>query len=93
MFVPIVVGDIGANEVLDQAVFGTALAEINAAVADDNLGIDESGSSADKLRGAEIDVIANRHGPVTPRPSRKEEVSTHETEENHNGNRQSKREN
>src|SRR5579875_354 len=39
-FMSIEISDIGTDKILDQAVFGAALAEVNAPVADDDLGID-----------------------------------------------------
>ena len=58
----IIVGDIGADEILDQAMLGTAFAKVNAAVAGDNFGVHQpSAMRAEATRGTELDVITKLH--------------------------------
>lgn len=70
VFVAIVISDIGANEIFDEAVFGAAFAEINAAIPDYDFGIDQAATTRTQAaRGAEICVIAELHNPITFQPS------------------------
>src|SRR5579872_3328463 len=56
--VAVIVRDIGANEILNGPVLRAALAEVDAAVAHDDLGIDEpSAAGAQAARGSEVGVI------------------------------------
>src|SRR5437868_3523241 len=66
VLVAVVVGDVRADEVLDDAVLGAALAEVAAAGADDDLGIDEAAAlRAEAAGGAQKGVIAQLH-PCCP---------------------------
>jgi hypothetical protein len=61
-FMAIIIGDVGADEILDQAMLGTAFTKVNAALACDNLGVHQSPAMrAEATRGAEVDVIAELH--------------------------------
>src|SRR5207237_441123 len=61
-FVAVVIGDVGADEVVEGAVFGAALAEVDALALDDDLGVDEAPALwAQAARAAEIGVVAEVH--------------------------------
>src|SRR5205085_9786487 len=65
--VPLVVGDIRADEVLDQPMLGAALAEVDAAVADDDLGVHEPPAvRAEALGQAAEGVVAEEHKRTFP---------------------------
>jgi len=52
----------GADQLLDDAVFGAALAEVDAAAADDDLGVHEPAAlGAQAVGGPEEGVIAKVH--------------------------------
>src|SRR5262249_45638396 len=59
---PVVIGHIGTDEVFENPVFGALLAKVDAAVADDDLGVDEPAAvRAQRAGGAKESVIAQLH--------------------------------
>src|SRR5262249_48709442 len=70
VFVAIVIGDVGADEVVEDAVLGTALAEVDALTLDDDLGVHEpAAGGAQAARAAQVGVIAEVHGLSNNRPT------------------------
>ncbi len=62
-FAAVVVGNVGADEVFDEAVFGAALTEVDAAVADDDFGVHQATALRTKTPGGpEKGVVAHVHG-------------------------------
>ena len=67
-FVAVVIGNVGADEVFDEAVFGAALTEVDAAVADDDLGVHQPAAlGTETAGGPEEGVIADVHGCLSRR--------------------------
>ncbi len=62
VLVAVVVGHVRTDEILDETVLRAALAEIDAAVAHDDLGINQAPAfRTQAVRGSEEDVIAQLH--------------------------------
>src|SRR5262249_24748801 len=58
----IVIGDVGADEIVEGAVFGAMLAEVDAAVLYHDLGVhDAAAPRAEAAGGAEVGVVAELH--------------------------------
>ena len=65
--ITVVVGHVRANEILDDAVLGAALAEVDAALPDDDLGIDEPPAlGAEAACRAQERVVAKLHPAFLP---------------------------
>src|SRR5207247_5418906 len=65
--VTVVVGDVGADEIVEGAVLGAAFAEVDAPVLDDDLGVhDAAALRAEAAGGAEVGVVAELHGGIIP---------------------------
>src|SRR5205814_1979096 len=68
-FVAIVIRHVGTDHVLDEAVFRAAFAEVDAAGADDDLGVHEPATrGAEAASGPEEGVVAQVHGAALGRP-------------------------
>src|ERR1700722_17605426 len=58
----VIIGDVGADEVLERAVFGASFAEVDAARADNDLGLDQSPAvRAEAASRTQVSVIAHIH--------------------------------